>query len=111
LNGCRRSLRSQFYRAARDLGNVEAAAKGPVPYGRRMARRKVYRSTNRVTADFLKRLGIVRTNGVGSGEWVRLVQRRRSPRHRRGQTPFSGGSVLRCRRRVGVGPERGRRRE
>jgi hypothetical protein len=54
----RRSLRSQFYRAARDLGNVEAAAKGPVPYGRRMARRKVYRSTNRVTADLLKRLGL-----------------------------------------------------
>jgi hypothetical protein len=43
----RKSLRSQLYRAARDLGNVEVVEKGPVSYGKRVVRRKVYRSTNR----------------------------------------------------------------
>jgi len=42
----RKSLRSQLYRAARDLGNVEAASKGPASYGRRVVRRKVYAKTN-----------------------------------------------------------------
>ena len=42
----RRSLRSQLYRAARDLGNVEAAAKGPGAYSRRVIRRRVYARTN-----------------------------------------------------------------
>ncbi len=41
----RKSLRSQFYRAARDLGNIEAAEKGPASYGKRVVRRKVYRKT------------------------------------------------------------------
>jgi hypothetical protein len=50
----RKSLRSQLYRAARDLGNVEAAEKGPEAYGKRV----VYRSTNRLTARFLRRLGL-----------------------------------------------------
>jgi hypothetical protein len=52
----RKSLRSQLYRAARDLGNVEAADKGPTAYGKRVIRRKVYRSTNKVTGSFLRRL-------------------------------------------------------
>ena len=42
----RKSLRSQLYRAARDLGNVEAAAHGPTAYGKRVVRRKVYARTN-----------------------------------------------------------------
>jgi hypothetical protein len=54
----RKSLRSQLYRAARDLGNVEAAEKGPASYGRRVVRRKVYRATNgalsKVLRGFLK---------------------------------------------------------
>jgi hypothetical protein len=54
----RKSLRSQLYRAARDLGNVEAAEKGPASYGRRVARRKVYRSTNRLTGRFLRKFGL-----------------------------------------------------
>ncbi len=54
----RKGLRSQLYRAARDLGNVQAAEKGPTSYGKRVVRRKVYRSTNRVTASFLRRLGL-----------------------------------------------------
>jgi hypothetical protein len=37
-----RSLRSQFYRAARDLGNVQAVSRGPGSYAKRVARRKVY---------------------------------------------------------------------
>ena len=36
-----KSLRSQPYRVARDLGNVEAAEKGPASYGKRVVRRKV----------------------------------------------------------------------
>ena len=50
----RRSLRSQLYRAARDLGNVEAAQKGPGAYGRRVVRRKVYRQTNGTLGKLLK---------------------------------------------------------
>jgi hypothetical protein len=54
----RKSFRSQLYRAARDLGNIEAAEKGPATYGKRVARRKVYRSTNKVTGRFLRKLGL-----------------------------------------------------
>ena len=50
----RKSLRSQLYRAARDLGNVEAAGKGPTAYGRRMVRRKVYRQTNGALGKLLR---------------------------------------------------------
>jgi hypothetical protein len=54
----RKSLRSQLYRAARDMGNVEAASKGPGAYGRRVVRRKVYARTNgfvgKVLRGFLK---------------------------------------------------------
>jgi hypothetical protein len=51
----RTSLRSQLYRAARDLGNVEAAEKGPSAYGKRIVRRRVYRTTNKITGSFLRR--------------------------------------------------------
>lgn len=51
----RKSFRSQLYRAARDVGNVEAAEKGPASYGRRVARRKVYRSTNGITQRALRK--------------------------------------------------------
>jgi hypothetical protein len=54
----RKSLRSQLYRAARDLGNVQAASKGPTAYGKRVVRRKVYRSTNGALGRFLKGLGL-----------------------------------------------------
>ena len=42
----RKSLRSQLYRAARDLGNVDAVEKGPSAYGKRVVRRTVYRKVN-----------------------------------------------------------------
>jgi hypothetical protein len=54
----RKSLRSQLYRAARDVGNIEAAEKGPASYGKRVVRRKVYARTNGLTGKFLKRLGL-----------------------------------------------------
>jgi hypothetical protein len=56
----RKSLRSQLYRAARDLGNVEAAEKGPTSYGKRVVRRGVYRRTNSLTRQLLRALGLSR---------------------------------------------------
>ncbi len=40
------------------LGNVQAAEKGPVSYGKRVARRKVYRSTNRTLGKVLRGFGL-----------------------------------------------------
>jgi len=54
----KRSLRSMLYRDARMLGNIEAAAKGPVAYSRRYARRKVYAKTNGLSRKFLRSLGL-----------------------------------------------------
>ncbi len=54
----RKSLRSQLYRAARDLGNVEAAAKGPGALARRQVRRRAYRTTNRGLAGILRVFGL-----------------------------------------------------
>jgi hypothetical protein len=52
----RSSLRSQLYRAARDMGDVQAAARGPGSYAKRVARRKVYRTTNGLTGQLLRSL-------------------------------------------------------
>jgi len=51
-------FRSQLYRAARDLGNVQAASKGPGSYAKRVARRKVYRTTNGMTRHLLRGFGL-----------------------------------------------------
>jgi hypothetical protein len=56
----RKSLRSQLYRAARDLGNIEAAERGPASYGRRVVRRKVYRTTNGSLQRAMRKLGLWR---------------------------------------------------
>jgi hypothetical protein len=53
----RESLRSQLYRAARDLGNVQTARGAPTPYGKRVVRQKVYRTTNGINSRVLKELG------------------------------------------------------
>ena len=49
-----RSLRSELYRDARVMGNVQAAAKGPDAYAQRYARRKVYSRTNSFTHSILR---------------------------------------------------------
>lgn len=54
----RRSLRSQVYRSARDLGNIEAAVQGPTAFGKRVVRRRIYRTTNRWTRRFLRGFGL-----------------------------------------------------
>ncbi len=54
----RSSLRSELYRAARDLGNVQAATQGPSAYAKRVARRKVYSSTNRLTHQLTRSFGL-----------------------------------------------------
>lgn len=54
----KKSLRSQLYRAARDLGNLQAAQRGPTAYGRRVVRRSVYRTTNRSLGKALRSFGL-----------------------------------------------------
>jgi hypothetical protein len=54
----RKSLRSQLYRAARNLGNIQAARADPTSYGGRVVRRKVYRTTNAINRRVLKYLGL-----------------------------------------------------
>ena len=57
----RSSLRSQLYRAARDMGNVQAASRGPGSYAKRVFRRKVYRTTNGLTNQLLRSVGLMGT--------------------------------------------------
>lgn len=54
----RKRFRSQLYRVARDLGNVEAASHGPGAYSKRVVRQRVYRATNGLTKRFLRGLGL-----------------------------------------------------
>jgi hypothetical protein len=54
----RKSLRSQLYRAARDLGNVQDTRVGPTSYSKQVVRRKVYRTTNGINRRVLKDLGL-----------------------------------------------------
>jgi hypothetical protein len=54
----RKGLRSQLYRAARDLGNVQAAAKGPGAYGKRVVRRTAYRKGNSGLRKVLRVFGL-----------------------------------------------------
>jgi len=45
----RRSLRSGLCRGARLMGDMEAAQKGPTPYGKRVMRKQFYRRRNPLT--------------------------------------------------------------
>ncbi len=54
----RKSLRSQLYRGARDLGNLEAAEKGPASLGKRYVRRPAYRKTNSGLGGLLRMFGL-----------------------------------------------------
>ena len=49
--------RRDLYRAARVLGDAEAAAKGPGAFLRRRARAAVYRRTNGLVARAMRRMG------------------------------------------------------
>jgi len=49
-----KSLRSNLYWSARMLGNLQAAAKGPIPYSKRVVRRSVYRNTLRLEGKALR---------------------------------------------------------
>jgi hypothetical protein len=51
------SARSQSYRAARDLGNLQAAMKGPSALSKRYVRRAVYRGSNKALGRTLRALG------------------------------------------------------
>jgi hypothetical protein len=51
-------LRGELYRAARDVGNLQAASRGPGPYARRVVRRAVYRKTNGELRRILRNLGL-----------------------------------------------------
>jgi len=50
------SQRTQFYRAARILGDVQAAKKGRYP--QRVVRKAVYRDTNQATRRMLRVFGL-----------------------------------------------------
>ncbi|MFN2606923.1 MAG: hypothetical protein ABR511_03350 [Acidimicrobiales bacterium] len=52
------TLRRNLYRAARIMGDVQAAAKGPGPLGKRLARKAVYRRTGRGTRRILRIFGL-----------------------------------------------------
>ena len=54
----RKSLRSQLYRGARDLGNLEAAEQGPTALGKRYVRRAAYRKTNTWLGGLLRAFGL-----------------------------------------------------
>jgi hypothetical protein len=57
----RSSLRSELYRAARHLGDVQSAAQGPGAYAKRVARRRVYRQTDTLTNSLLRSVGLMGT--------------------------------------------------
>ena len=52
------SVTSQLYKAARMSNNLRAASRGPVAYGKRVARRKTYGQTMKFTNRFLKSVGL-----------------------------------------------------
>jgi len=51
-------LRPDFYKAARDLGDIEAASKGPGAFARRRVRKVAYPRTNRTLRRVLRALGL-----------------------------------------------------
>lgn len=54
------TARSALYRAARLLGDYNAARRGPASLGRREVRKSVYRRTNRATSRALRSFGLGR---------------------------------------------------
>ncbi len=52
------SLTSNLFRAARTSDNFRAALRGPIPYSKRVVRRKVYRTVNRQVGKTLRGFGL-----------------------------------------------------
>ncbi len=52
------SLRSEMYRTARIMGDVEAMQTGPSAYGKRVMRKKMYRRSNSATRELLRMVGL-----------------------------------------------------
>ena len=52
------SLRSSLYKAARIMGDVEAAERGPGALAKREVRRKAYRASGSLTGALLRALGL-----------------------------------------------------
>jgi hypothetical protein len=52
------SLTSDLYRAARASNDLRWAARGPIPYSKRVVRRKVYRAVNRNLERSLRGFGL-----------------------------------------------------
>jgi hypothetical protein len=53
-----RSLRSELYRDARILGDIQAMTKGPGAYAKRYARRKIYSRSMSSTHSILRALNL-----------------------------------------------------
>lgn len=51
-------LTDLLYRVARASADARAARRGPVSYGKRVARRRVYRVTNQATGRLLRAAGL-----------------------------------------------------
>jgi hypothetical protein len=58
VNSRRPTLTSQLYRAARTSNDLRSLARGPVPYSKRVVRRRVYRAVNRNLARSLRGFGL-----------------------------------------------------
>ena len=56
----RRSLRSEMYRTARVMGDIEAAEKGPSADGTRVLRKNMDRRSNAVTRKPRRMVGLTR---------------------------------------------------
>jgi len=54
----RRTLRSEMYRTARIMGDVEAMQQGPTAYGKRVLRKRMYRRSNSATRQLLRMVGL-----------------------------------------------------
>jgi hypothetical protein len=53
-------MRSEMYRTARLMGDLQAAEKGPNAYGKRVMRKKMYRRSNTLTRRLLRMVGLSR---------------------------------------------------
>jgi len=53
-------MRSELYRTARVMGDLQAAEKGPTAYSKRVMRKSTYRRSNTMTRQLLRMVGLSR---------------------------------------------------